>query len=39
MIIDDPVEYDASIDKLKGFDIQNVYPGHGGVFTLDQYVP
>jgi glyoxylase-like metal-dependent hydrolase (beta-lactamase superfamily II) len=39
MIIDDPVEYDASIDKLKGFDIQNIYPGHGKAFTLDQYVP
>lgn len=35
-IIDDPVAAAASLDKLKGLDIETVYPGHGKPFAMEE---
>lgn len=35
-IMDDRAAAQASLDKLKSLNIKTVYPGHGGLFTLDQ---
>ena len=37
-LIDDPVEYDASVEKLKTLDIKIVYPGHGKPFQMGQFI-
>lgn len=34
-IIDDPSTANASLDKLKGMEIQTVYPGHGKPFKME----
>jgi hydroxyacylglutathione hydrolase len=36
-LIDDEAEMDASIEKLKAFDIKTVYPGHGRPFLLKSF--
>ena len=36
-IIDDQAAADASIDKLKQFEIGSVYPGHGDSFLMEQF--
>jgi len=37
-IIDDSVELDASIEKLKTLEIKTVYPGHGKTFKMEQFM-
>jgi hydroxyacylglutathione hydrolase len=37
-LIDDAVEMDASIEKLKSLDIKTVYPGHGRPFKMEEFV-
>jgi hydroxyacylglutathione hydrolase len=37
-IMDDPAACAASIEKLKRYDIDTVYPGHGGPFPIDALV-
>jgi hydroxyacylglutathione hydrolase len=34
-IMDDPSACDASLEKLQGFEINTVYPGHGNPFPID----
>ncbi len=36
-IMDDPVAGDASVEKLLGFEIDTVYPGHGKPFPMDSF--
>lgn len=35
-IMDDPVTAKESVERLKGYDIKMIYPGHGEPFTLKQ---
>jgi glyoxylase-like metal-dependent hydrolase (beta-lactamase superfamily II) len=35
-IIDDPIAAATSLEKLRGLDIETVYPGHGKPFTMEQ---
>jgi hydroxyacylglutathione hydrolase len=37
-IMDDPVACEASLEKLQGFEIKTVYPGHGKPFALDSFL-
>lgn len=37
-LVDDAVEMDASVERLKSLDIRTIYPGHGRPFTLAQYI-
>ena len=37
-IIDDPFAAAASLDKLKGLDIETVFPGHGEPFAMEELV-
>jgi glyoxylase-like metal-dependent hydrolase (beta-lactamase superfamily II) len=37
-IIDDSVELDASVEKLKTSEIKTVYPGHGKPFQMEQFI-
>jgi glyoxylase-like metal-dependent hydrolase (beta-lactamase superfamily II) len=37
-LIDDPVEYDASVERLKTLEIKTVYPGHGKPFRMEQFM-
>lgn len=34
-IIDDPVEANASTEKLRGYEVRTVYPGHGKPFRMN----
>lgn len=36
-IMDDPVACQASLEKLRGFEIQTVYPGHGQPFSMKDF--
>jgi hydroxyacylglutathione hydrolase len=36
-IMDDPAVCEASIEKLEGFEINIVYPGHGKAFPMEQF--
>ncbi len=35
--VDDSVEMDASVEKLKSLNIKTVYPGHGRPFTMEEF--
>ena len=35
-IMDDRTAAQASVEKLKGFNVRTVYPGHGAPFTMEQ---
>lgn len=37
-IMDDPAACEASIEKLQGFEIKAVYPGHGKPFPIDSFL-
>lgn len=37
-LIDDPAEYDASVEKLRTLEIRTVYPGHGKPFQMEQFM-
>jgi glyoxylase-like metal-dependent hydrolase (beta-lactamase superfamily II) len=37
-LMDDPVACAASIERLQGFEISTVYPGHGQPFPLDSFL-
>lgn len=37
-LIDDAVELDSSIEKLKTLEIKTVYPGHGKPFQMEQFM-
>ena len=37
-LIDDPAEYDASVEKLRTLEIKTVYPGHGKPFQMEQFM-
>jgi hydroxyacylglutathione hydrolase len=37
-IMDDSVACEASVEKLLGFEINTVYPGHGNPFPMDSFV-
>ena len=37
-IMDDSVACAASLEKLRGFEINIVYPGHGGAFPMDSFL-
>jgi glyoxylase-like metal-dependent hydrolase (beta-lactamase superfamily II) len=37
-LIDDVVELDASVEKLKTLKIKTVYPGHGKPFQMEQFI-
>ena len=37
-IMDDPAACDASVEKLQGFGINTVYPGHGKPFPMEQFM-
>jgi len=37
-LIDDSVELDASVEKLKTLKIKTVYPGHGKTFQMEQFI-
>jgi glyoxylase-like metal-dependent hydrolase (beta-lactamase superfamily II) len=37
-IMDDPVACEASVEKLQGFEINTVYPGHGNPFPIDSFL-
>jgi len=37
-IMDDPTAAKASVEKLKGLEIQTVYPGHGRPFAWEHFV-
>jgi glyoxylase-like metal-dependent hydrolase (beta-lactamase superfamily II) len=34
----DPAACDASVEKLLGFEINTVYPGHGEPFAMDSFI-
>ena len=36
-IMDDPAACESSLDKLRGFEIKTVYPGHGKPFAMDSF--
>jgi hydroxyacylglutathione hydrolase len=36
-IMDDAAACDASLEKLRGFEIKTVYPGHGKSFAIDAF--
>jgi glyoxylase-like metal-dependent hydrolase (beta-lactamase superfamily II) len=38
-IMDDPVACQASLEKLRGFEVQTVYPGHGQPFPMADFYP
>jgi glyoxylase-like metal-dependent hydrolase (beta-lactamase superfamily II) len=37
-IMDDPAACEASLEKLQGFEINIVYPGHGKPFPIDSFL-
>jgi len=37
-LIDDPAEYDASVERLRTLEIKTVYPGHGKPFRMEQFM-
>jgi hydroxyacylglutathione hydrolase len=37
-IMDDPAACEASLEKLQGFEINTVYPGHGNPFRIDSFL-
>jgi hydroxyacylglutathione hydrolase len=37
-LIDDMVEMDASIEKVKNLNVKTVYPGHGKPFKMEEYI-
>ena len=37
-LIDDSVACEASLEKLQGFEINTVYPGHGQPFAMDSFL-
>ena len=37
-VMDDSVAREASVEKLLGFEINTVYPGHGNPFPMDSFV-
>jgi hydroxyacylglutathione hydrolase len=37
-IMDDPPACEASVEKLQGFEIRTVYPGHGRAFAMDDFL-
>jgi hydroxyacylglutathione hydrolase len=37
-LIDDPAEYDASVERLRVLEIGTVYPGHGKPFRMEQFM-
>jgi hydroxyacylglutathione hydrolase len=37
-LIDDPAEYDASVERLRALEIKTVYPGHGKPFQMEQFM-
>jgi glyoxylase-like metal-dependent hydrolase (beta-lactamase superfamily II) len=37
-IMDDLVAANASVEKLKGFEVNTVYPGHGKPFPMEQFM-
>jgi len=37
-IVDDPAACEASLEKLQGFEINTVYPGHGKPFAMDFFL-
>jgi len=37
-LIDDPDEYDASVERLRALEIKTVYPGHGKPFRMEQFM-
>ena len=37
-LIDDSLEFSASIDKLKSLPINTVYPGHGNPFQMEDFI-
>ena len=37
-LVDDPVELDASVEKIKSLGIKTVYPGHGKPFQMDRFL-
>ena len=37
-IMDDPAACEASIEKLQGYEINTVYPGHGRPFAMDSFL-
>jgi hydroxyacylglutathione hydrolase len=37
-IMDDSAACDASVEKLQGFEINTVYPGHGDPFRIDSFL-
>jgi hypothetical protein len=36
--MDDPVAFDASLEKLQRFEIITVYPGHGQPFAFESFL-
>jgi len=37
-IMDDPAACEASLEKLRGFEIHTVYPGHGKPFPMESFL-
>ncbi len=37
-LIDNEADFDASIEKLKGFKINTVFPGHGKPFPIEEFI-
>ncbi len=37
-LIDNSVDFDASIDKLKTLSLKTVYPGHGNPFPMEDFI-
>ncbi len=37
-LIDDPAAYEASVERLRAYEIQTVYPGHGKPFQMKQFM-
>ena len=37
-LMDNSVEFDASIDKLKSLSVNTVYPGHGNPFQMEDFM-
>ncbi|TRO46325.1 MBL fold metallo-hydrolase [Candidatus Bathyarchaeota archaeon] len=37
-LIDDKAEYDASIERLRAYRVETVYPGHGAPFKMEQFM-
>ncbi len=36
-LMDDPVACEASVERLRGFEISTVYPGHGSPFPMEEF--